>query len=246
MDKLIYTAMTGASHTMQQQAAVSQNLANTNTPGFRALVNNFRAVPVEGEGLKTRAFVVDSTAGADYSTGVLEATQRPLDIAVDGDGWIAVQARDGREAYTRNGSMQIAPSGLLQTRTGLSVLGDGGPITIPPDSRVQIAEDGTVTATPLGAGADAAVVVDRIKLVNPQQNMLVRGDDALFRRSDGKPAAAEAEVKVKSGYLESSNVNAVEAMVNMISLARQFEMQMKVLTTADSDARQASKILSSG
>ena len=245
MDKLIYTAMTGASHTMQQQAAVSQNLANVNTPGFRSLINNFRAVPVEGEGLKTRAFVVDSTAGADFSTGVMQATQRPLDIAVNGDGWIAVSARDGKEAYTRNGSLQIAPSGLLQTATGLNVLGDGGPITIPPESRVDIAADGTVSAIPFGAGADAAVVLDRIKLVNPPQNLLVRGDDALFRRSDGAPAVANADVSVKSGFLESSNVNAVEAMVNMISLARQFELQMKMLTTADSDARQASKILSS-
>lgn len=245
MDKLIYTAMSGASQTLQKQAAVSQNLANTNTPGFRALVNQFRAVPVVGEGLNTRAFVVDSTAGADFSAGVMEPTGRNLDVAIHGDGWLAVQASDGKEAYTRNGSLQIATSGLLQTRSGQNVLGDNGAIAVPPNSDVSIAEDGTVTATPQGQGAEATIVLDRLKLVNPPQNMLARGEDGLFRRNDGNPAAADINVNVRTGFLESSNVNAVEAMVNMISLARQFETQMKMLMTADSNARQASKILGS-
>lgn len=245
MDKLIYTAMTGASHTMQQQAAVSQNLANTNTPGFRAAINTFRAVPLVGEGLPTRAFVVDSSAGADFSTGVMEPTGRPLDVAVNGDGWLAVQAQDGKEAYTRNGGFQLAPSGLLQTRSGNNVLGDAGPITVPPDNKVTIAQDGTVFATAPGNGAGEAVAIGRLKLTNPPQNTLLRGDDGLFRSTDGKPVAADANVNVMSGFLESSNVNAVEAMVNMISLARQFDMQMKMLTSADNNARQASKILGS-
>ena len=241
MDKLIYTAMTGASHTMQQQAAVSQNLANTNTPGFRAAINTFRAVPVVGEGLATRTFVVDSNSGADFSTGAMEPTGRSMDLAVNGEGWLAVQSTDGKEAYTRNGSLQIAPSGLLQTRSGLNVLGDAGPITIPPDSYVTIAKDGSISAVEKG---NEAIIVGRLKLTNPQQNQLVRGDDGLFRNKDGKPAEADANVKVASGFLESSNVNAVEAMVNMITLARQFDTQMKMLTTADSNARQAAKILS--
>jgi flagellar basal-body rod protein FlgF len=245
VDKLIYTAMTGASHTMNQQAAVSQNLANTNTPGFRAAINTFRAVPLQGEGLPTRAFVVDSTAGADFSSGVMEATGRPLDVAVNGEGWIAVQAQDGSEAYTRNGSLQLTTSGLLQTRSGGNVLGDAGPITIPPESKVTIAQDGTVFATAPGSGAAEAVAVGRLKLTNPPQNTLLRGDDGMFRSNNGKPVAADANVNVMSGFLESSNVNAVETMVNMISLARQFDMQMKMLTTADNNARQASKILSS-
>lgn len=245
MDKLIYTAMTGASHTMQQQAAVSQNLANVDTPGFRALVNTFRAVPVQGEGLPTRDFVVDSTAGADFTAGVLQSTGRTLDLAIKGDGWLSVQAKDGREAYTRNGSLEIAPSGLLQTRSGLNVLGEDGPITIPPDSQVTFAPDGTVSVKPQGAAADAVVVVGKLKLVNPPQNMLERGEDALFRRRDGAPAEASIKVEVASGYLESSNVNAVEAMVNMISLSRQFEMQMKMLMSADNNARSAAKILGS-
>jgi flagellar basal-body rod protein FlgF len=243
MDKLIYTAMTGASHTLQQQAAVSQNLANANTPGFRAAINSFRAVPVVGEGMPTRAFVVDSTAGADFSEGVMQTTGRALDVAINGQGWIAVQTADGKEAYTRNGSLQVSQGGLLQTRSGLNVLGDSGPLTIPPDVQVTIAKDGTISTVPQNNQPDSVVVVGRIKLTNPPQNMLLRGDDGLFRSSDGKNAEADAGVSVISGFLEGSNVNAVEAMVNMISLARQFEMQMKMLTTADSDARQAAKIL---
>jgi flagellar basal-body rod protein FlgF len=242
MDKLIYTAMSGASHTLQQQAAVSQNLANTNTPGFRAAINAFRAVPVQGEGLPTRAFVVDSVAGADFSQGVMEPTARALDIAVTGEGWIAVQAADGKEAYTRNGSLQISTSGLLQTRSGLNVQGDNGPITVPPDTPVTIAQDGTVST--VARDNQPGVEIGRIKLSNPPQNMMERGDDGLFRRRDGNPAAADANVSVISGHLEGSNVNAIEAMVNMITLARQFETQMKMLSTADSDARQAAKILS--
>ncbi len=242
MDKLIYTAMSGASHTLQQQAAVSQNLANTNTPGFRAAINTFRAVPLVGEGLPTRSFVVDSTAGADFSSGVMESSGRPLDVAVNGQGWLAVQTADGKEAYTRNGSLQISPSGLLQTRNGLNVLGDAGPITFPPDAQVIIAQDGTIISTVQGNEAE---VVGRLKLTNPPQNTMVRGDDGLFRSKDGKPAEADVNVSVMTGFLEGSNVNAVEAMVNMITLARQFETQMKMLTTADNNARQASKILGS-
>ena len=242
MDKLIYTAMSGASHTLQQQAAVSQNLANTNTPGFRAQINSFRAVPLVGDGLATRTFVVDSNAGADFSEGVMQPTGRALDIAVNGQGWIAVQGKDGQEAYTRNGSFQINQNGLLQTRSGLNVLGDAGPITVPPDTQVMIAQDGTISTVAQGNQAGEAVVLGRIKLTNPPQKEMTRGEDALFRSS--QPVAAEAGVTVVSGYLESSNVNPVEAMVNMISLARQFETQMKLLSTADTNARQAAKLLS--
>jgi flagellar basal-body rod protein FlgF len=246
MDKLIYTAMSGASHTLQQQAAVSQNLANTNTPGFRAAINTFRAVPLVGEGLATRSFVVDSTSGADFSEGVMETTGRPLDVALNGQGWIALQTADEKEAYTRNGSLQVSPEGLLQSRSGLNVLGDAGPITLPPDAQISIAHDGTISTLPLPNQPASGVVVGRIKLTNPPQNMMVRGEDGLFRSKDGNAAEADARVTIRSGFLESSNVNAVEAMVNMISLARQFDTQMKMLTTADNNARQATKIISFG
>lgn len=243
MDRLVYTAMTGASHILQQQAAVSENLANNNTPGFRAAINTFRYVPLEGDGLPTRVFVVDSTAGADFTPGAMQPTGRDLDIAIDGKGWIAVQTPDGQEAYTRNGSFQTTNTGLLQTRSGLNVLGDAGPITIPPNTEVTIAKDGTISTVPTGNRPTAVVTVGRIKLTNPPETQMVRGDDGLFRTKDGNPAEADGKVSVMVGNLESSNVNAVESMVNMITLARQFDTQMKMLQTADNNAKAASQIL---
>lgn len=243
MDRLIYTAMTGASHVLQQQATVSENLANANTPGFRAALNTFRAVPLVGEGLPTRTFVVDSTAGADFTPGVLQQTGRDLDVAVDGAGWLVVQGADGKEAHTRNGSLQITPNGVLQTRTGLNVMGDGGPISIPPDTEVTFARDGTISTVPSGDQATSVIVVGRLKLVNPPAAQLERGGDGLFRMRDGAAAAADANVSIAPGSLESSNVNTVEAMVSMISLARKFDMQMKMLQNADSNARLASQVM---
>ena len=243
MDKLIYTAMTGASHVLQQQAAVSENLANVSTPGFRAMLNTFRAVPLVGEGLPTRTFVVDSTAGTDFTPAPLQQTGRELDVAVNGAGWIVVQGTDGQEAYTRNGSLQVAPNGVLQTRNGLNVLGDSGPITIPPDTGVTFAKDGTLSTVPTGGQANLVVVVGRLKLVNPPAEQLERGSDGLFRLKDGTTATADANVGVVPGSLEGSNVNAVEAMVNMISLARKFDMQMKMLQSANNNEQQASQIM---
>ena len=243
MDRLIYTAMGGASHILQQQASVGQNLSNVNTPGYRAAVNAFRAVPLVGEGLPTRSFVVDSTAGADFTPGVMQPTGRNLDMAVQGAGWIAIQMENGSEAYTRNGSFQVSPEGILQTRAGLNVAGDTGLITIPPNTEVTVGKDGTISTVPTGLPPNQVVLVGRIKLVNPAEEQMVRGDDGMFRTKDGKPAAADIAVKVAPGNLESSNVNTVEAMVSMISLARQFDMQMKMLQSADNNARQASQLL---
>jgi flagellar basal-body rod protein FlgF len=243
MDRLIYTAMTGASHTLQQQASVSQNLANINTPGFRASIDAFRAVPLQGEGLATRVFVVDSTAGTDFTPGVMQTTGRELDVAIDGKGWIAVEDANGNEAYTRNGSFRVLPSGILQTNSGQNVIGDGGPITIPPDTSVSIAKDGTISTVPSTSQKSSVIVVGRLKLTNPPESQLVRGEDALFRTKDGSAAEADANVTVMAGSLEGSNVNTVEAMVNMISLARQFDMQMKVLQTANENAKSASTLL---
>lgn len=243
MDRLIYTAMTGASQVLQQQAAVSENLANANTPGFRATLNTFRAVPLVGAGLPTRDFVVDSTAGSDFTPAAYQQTGRSLDVAINGVGWIAVQGPDGREAYTRNGSFQLSSNGVLQTRTGLTVVGDGGPITIPPDTEVTFAKDGTISTVPSGPQVASAISVGRLKLVNPPEAQLERGGDGLFRLKGGATAAADAKVEVVPGSLEGSNVNTVEAMVTMISLARKFDMQMKMLQSADANARQASQLM---
>ena len=246
MDRLIYTAMTGASHVLEQQATVSENLANASTPGFRAALNTFRAVPLVGDGLPTRTFVVDSTAGADFSSGPLQQTGRALDVAVQGQGWIAVQGADGKEAYTRNGSLQITSNGIVQTGSGMNVLGDAGPISIPSDTQISIAKDGTISTVPSGGSATSVVVVGRLKLVNPPANQLERGGDGLFRMKDGSTATADASTQVASGNLEGSNVNTVEAMVNMIALARKFDMQMKMLQSADANAQHATSIMSLG
>lgn len=244
MDRLIYTAMSGAKHAFLQQAGVAQNLANASTTGYRAMEHKFRAVPVQGEGLPTRAFVVDASVANVFDQGPLMATGRPLDVAVQGAGWIAVETADGGEAYTRAGNLQIDVNGQLQTAGGLNVQGDGGPIAIPPDNRVAIAPDGTVSTIPLFGTPNNVNVIARIKLVNPPENELVRGGDGLFRLQSGVPAALDETVKLAPESLEGSNVNPVDSMVNMISLARQFEMQIKMLQTADANARQASQILS--
>ncbi|MEY2633367.1 MAG: flagellar basal-body rod protein FlgF [Pseudomonadota bacterium] len=244
MDRLIYTAMTGAKHVFMQQAGNAHNLSNANTIGFKAQEHRFRAVPVLGEGAPTRAFVVDAMVADVHEPGPTLFTGRNLDIAVQGSGWIAVQAPDGSEAYTRAGSLDINVNGQLQTKTGLAVLGDGGPITLAPDNRVEIAPDGTISQVPTYGTPNTVNAVGRIKLVNPPAGDLVRGGDGLFRLKSGDPAEADPNVRLSSATLEGSNVNVVDAMVNLISLSRQFEMQMKMLQSADTNARQADQLLS--
>ena len=244
MDRLIYTAMTGAKHAFLQQAGVAHNLANASTTGYRAMEHKFRAVPIQGEGAPTRAFVVDASVANVFDQGPMMATGRPLDVAVQGAGWIAVEGADGREALTRAGNLQVNPNGQLQTASGLNVMGDGGPIAIPPDNRITIATDGTVSVVPLFGTPNNTSIVGRIKLVNPPEDQLLRGDDGLFRNRSGQPAELDETVKVAPETLEGSNVNPVDSMVSMISLARQFEMQIKMLQTADTNAAKASQILS--
>ena len=244
MDRLIYTAMTGAKHAFLQQAGVANNLSNASTVGYRAMEHRFRAVPIQGEGVATRAFVVDASVANVFEQGPLMATGRDLDVAVQGAGWIAVETPDGREAYTRAGNLQVNANGQLQTAAGLNVIGDGGPIAIPPDNSITIGSDGTISTVPLFGTPNNASVVARIKLVNPPENELVRGDDGLFRRANGLPADLDENVKVAPETLEGSNVNPVDSMVSMISLARQFEMQIKMLQSADANANKASQVLS--
>lgn len=243
MDRLIYVAMTGAKHTLWQQAITSHNLANLSTTGYRAESNAFRALPVFGDGAATRAFVVDSTTGSDFSPGVIQQTGRALDVAIQGKGWIAVQAPDGSEAYTRSGSLQVSANGVLQTRDGLNVMGEGGPISIPPDNDISIAKDGTVSAVPTGQTLTSVTSVGRLKLVNPPETDLVKGTDGLFRLKSGQPAQPDPNVVLASNSLESSNVNMVDAMVDMITLARNFEMQTKLLSNAQSNDAKAGQIL---
>lgn len=244
MDRLIYTAMTGAKHVFMQQAGTANNLANASTIGFKSQEHRFRAVPVQGEGMPTRAFVVDASVSDVFDEGPLMFTGRNLDVAVQGRGWLAVQLPDGSEAYSRAGSLDVDVSGLLQTKSGYSVLGDGGPLNIPPDNTIEIAPDGTVSVVSTFGARNNANAIGRLKLVNPPEADLVRGSDGLFRLRNGQPAPADEKVRVSSGTLEGSNVNVTDAMVNLISLSRQFEMQMKMLQTADANAQRADQMMS--
>jgi len=244
MDRLIYTAMTGAKHVFMQQAGTANNLANASTIGFKAQEHRFRAVPVQGEGMPTRAFTVDASVSDVMDEGPLMFTGRNLDVAVRGRGWIAVQLPDGSEAYTRAGSLDVDVTGLLQTKSGYTVAGDGGPINIPPDNNIEIAPDGTVSVVPAFGTPNNANAIGRIKLVNPPEADLVRGSDGLFRLRNNQPADADTNVKPVSGTLAGSNVNVTNALVNLISLSRQFEMQIKMLQTADTNAQRADQLLS--
>jgi len=243
MDRLIYTAMTGAKHVFMQQAGTANNLANASTIGFKAQEHRFRAVPVQGEGMPTRAFVVDASVSDVMDQGPLMFTGRNLDVAVNGKGWLAVQMPDGSEAYTRAGSLDVDVTGLLQTKSGYTVAGDGGPINVPPDNSIEIAPDGTVSVVPNFGTPNNANALGRIKMVNPPEADMVRGADGLFRLRSGQPAEADQNVKLASGTLEGSNVNVTDAMVNLISLSRQFEMQIKLLQTADTNAQRADQLL---
>ena len=244
MDRMIYTAMSGAKHILEQQATTAHNLANATSTGFKSQVDSFRAVPVIGDGLQTRAFVVDATVGADFNPGPIQATNRDLDVAVQGKGWFVAQRADGSEGMTRNGSFKVSENGILQTSTGLNVMGDGGPITIPPDTAISIAKDGTVSAISNNTSPGPSSVLGRLKLVNPPEANLVRAEDGLFTTKDKSALEPDANVNVVGGSLEGSNVNVVDAMVTMISLAREFEMQMKLMQSAENNANKASQLLS--
>lgn len=243
MDRLIYTAMTGAAATMGQEAAVAHNLANATSTGFKAELHRLRAVPIQNTQLPTRAFVVDASVSDDFTPGPLQHTNRSMDIAVQGKGWLAVQMPDGTEAYTRNGSLEVNANGILQTRSGLPVVGGGGPITVPPDVEVVVGADGTISAVPRTGARNNTTTVGQLKLVNPPEQDIRRGGDGYFRLADGNPAPANPAVRVASGYLEGSNVNVVEQMVTMISLARHYETQTKLLSVAQEMDRSAAQLV---
>jgi len=241
--------MSGAKHTMDQQSVVSQNLSNVSTAGFRAQLQAARSVPVLGDGaLATRVSAVTTTPGTDFSQGPIERTGRTLDIAMQDNAWMAVLADDGTETYTRRGDLQLDNDGVLLS-VGRPVMGDGGPIALPQGAQISIGADGTISAIPQGEGPEALVDVGRIKLVTPDEQGLTRGDDGLFRapvNEGGAPGVLQAddEARIVSGALEGSNVSAVDAMVSMIDVARRYDMQMKMLSTADENAQRANSILS--
>lgn len=240
MDRMIYLSMAAAQATMRRQEVLSHNLANVSTNGFRAEMAALRAVPVRGDGASTRVYAIETTIGHDTSPGMVQTTGRPLDVAARGNAWFAVQALDGTEAYTRAGSFEAGPDGLLVDVGGRPVLGDGGPLTLPANAAIEIAADGTITARTAGSGSQP---VGRLKLVTPE-TPLQRGPDGLFRAAAGD-LPADPNARLQSGALEGSNVSAIETMVAMIAAARQFEQQMKAVQSVEQKEQAASKLLSS-
>ena len=245
MDKLLYVAMSGAKETLRAQAANNHNLANASTTGFKADLSAFQSRAVTGPGYASRVYAQDNVVGWDSSVGSQQETGNALDVSVNGTGYFAVQDATGNEAYTRAGDLHVDPSGQLLTATGHPVLGDNGPISVPPYSSITVAKDGSISIVPLGSTAQTNAIVARIKLVNPPANTLQRGADALFHSTSTDPVEADAATTVTPGTLEASNVNIASAMVNMIELARQFDMQIKAVHSADENAQSATKLLQS-
>jgi flagellar basal-body rod protein FlgF len=237
---MIYLSMSGAKSTMQRQDVLANNLANVSTTGFRAELQAFRAVPVRGDGASTRVYALETSTGYNGEAGPVMGTSRNLDVAMQGKSWLSVQALDGTEAYTRAGALDVNSEGLLVTKSGQTVVGEGGPITVPAQAEVDIAPDGTVSAK---VGNGRPQPVGKLKMVTPEAP-LQRGDDGLFRATDGD-LPADPTARLQSGALEGSNVSAIETMVSMIAAARQFEAQMKMVQTAEKDEQAAQQLLSS-
>jgi flagellar basal-body rod protein FlgF len=243
MDKLLYVAMSGAKETLRAQAANSHNLANASTTAFKADLSAFQSRAVTGPGYASRVYATDQTVGWDRDIGAIQQTGNPLDLAIHGQGFFAVQDASGKEAYTRAGDLHVDPTGQLLTATGLPVLGDNGPISVPPHTSVNVGGDGTISIVPLGQSPQTVANVARVKLVNPPVDTVQRSADGLFRTTDGTAAVADAATTVDSGALESSNVDLASCMVNMIELARHYDLQVKALHTAEEDAASSTKLL---
>lgn len=246
MDKAIYLAMSAGQNIMAAQAVHSNNLANANTTGFQSDFEQARAMPIYyGDGHSSRVYAMTENPATDFSRGPLIETGRELDMAVEGDGWIAVLGKDGKEAYTRAGALHLSPDGQLLTGNGLPVLGSGGPVSIPPAQQITFGADGTITIQPEGQSADILAVVDRVKLVSPDYANLHKGTDGLVRRKDGQEEEFDAAVKLRSGFLESSNVDTVNELTQIMALSRQFEISVKMMKAAEENSSAAASILRS-
>jgi flagellar basal-body rod protein FlgF len=246
MDRVLFVVANGGKQLMHAQTLNAHNLANANTVGFQQDLANSRSQLISGSGLDSRAFATTEDAGVTFDKGQMQSTGRPLDVAVNGDGWIAVQSPDGSEAYTRAGNLKININGQLVTGANHPVLGDSGPIVVPEYEKIEIGIDGTVSVRPIGQQPNTLAEVGRIKIVSPEHENIVKGGDGLLRTKDGTAAEPATDVTLVSGVLESSNVNTIEAMVNMISLARQFEVQVKIMQTAEKMDENGTKIMNLG
>jgi flagellar basal-body rod protein FlgF len=243
MDKMLYVSMTGPHNNSLAQSAHANNLANISTSGFRRDFAQARSMQVFGDTLPARVYALTERPGTDFTPGTLQETGRDLDAAIGGRGWLAVQAADGSEAYVRTASLNIDALGVLRTGNGLPVMGNGGPIAVPPEQKIEIGSDGTISIRALGEGPSVLAEVDRLKLVNPDLKQMEKGTDGLIRFKGVGPVQADATVQVTSGFLESSNVNAVEEMTSILALSRQFELQVKMMRTAEDNAAAVARVL---
>lgn len=232
MDRLIYTALSGMRGAMSRQTVTANNLANANTVGFRAEMAAQRSLWVRGGGFETRAPVSEEVTGADMTAGSINHTGRPLDVALAGDALLGVQAEDGSEAYTRRGDLQVAASGLLTTADGRPVLGDGGPITVPPADSIRIAEDGAIWIVPQGGEAGQPQQIDRLKLVSPAGSRVAKGLDGLFRVMGGGALPSDPAARIIPASLEGSNVNTSQTLIDMIEASRSWDMQLQLVSSA--------------
>ncbi|MCD2450565.1 flagellar basal body rod protein FlgF [Methylicorpusculum oleiharenae] len=243
MDRSLYIAMNGAKQTLLAQTTNANNLANSQTTGFKADLEQSRSMPVFGPGYPTRVYAMTESPGTDLTSGPLAMTGRDLDVAINGEGWLAIEGADGKEAYTRAGDLRLTTEGLLQTGTGLAVMGNNGPVAIPPAEKLTIGSDGTISIIPQGANATALAVLDRIKLVKPDLDQLEKQNDGLLYLKDGGVSPEDASVRLIQGALEGSNVSTVGAMVEMIELAKNFELQTKVMKQADENSGISAKLM---
>lgn len=244
MDRSLYIAMSGAKQTLYAQTTNANNLANSQTTGFKSDLEQMRSMPVFGAGYPSRVYAMTERPGVDFTPGAIQTTGGDLDVAIKGDGFFAVQAADGKEAYTRAGDLKLTPEGLLQTGTGLPVIGQGGPISIPPAQKMSIGSDGTISIVPLGGNANATVVVDQIKMVKADRQNVEKLTDGLFHVKDqGQALVADPNVNLIQGALEGSNVNALQAMVDMIELAKNFELQTKVMKNVNDNSGASAKLM---
>ena len=243
MDKVLYTAMSGATRMMDTQQVRANNLANISTTGFKGDFNNAFALAVEGDGYSSRVHSQIGDQWTDMSGGALSQTGRSLDLSVQGEGWFALLDDQGNEVYSRAGNFHVDGDGILRAANGMMVSGEGGPVTVPDFQKVVVADNGMISVLPDGADQDQMMVVGNLKLVNPAAAELSKGEDGLFRVAGDQPADADPAVSVVSGYLEGSNVNAVSEMVSFMTLSRGFEMQMKMMQSAETIAEAGDALL---
>lgn len=243
MDRLLYISMTGAAQNLRAQQTISHNLANVSTTGFQADLDAYKSLALKGEGFDSRVYNRHYRSGVDFQQGSMMNTGRDLDAAIQGEGFFAVQAPDGTEAYTRAGDFRVDQNGFLTTGRGLMVLGEGGPVAIPPYQKIDIGNDGSISIIGLGQTAETVTVVDRIKMVKPPAEQLHKGEDGLLRVNQGITVEADATVRMVSGTLESSNVNAVGELVSLLDNSRHFELQMKMMRAAEEADQSSTKLM---